>query len=283
MLKKIFLGLILFIPTTGFLLLGFGVFSDAWDDFFVSQNRVVFLDVGQGDGILLQTSARENILTDGGPDNSVIYQLGKFIPFWDREIDLLVVTHPDADHVTGLVEVLRRYKVKKVLATGVTHTLPAYSEFINEINQKNIPIVKPVDIDNLSFTDLNLRILWPKEDLWAQDFGGELNDTSIVIKATFNNKDSIMLTGDLTEEKETELIKIYGSELKSNILKAGHHGSKTSTSRDFLKFVGPTQAIISAARDNYYGHPHFKVIKNLLDSNIEILQTANLGSIELNF
>lgn len=257
--------------------------QDLLDHFYPRENRAIFLDVGQGDSILLQTNNRENILIDGGPDDSVIYKLGRYIPFWDKEIDLLVLTHPDADHITGLVEVVRRYKVKKVLATGVMHTLPAYIDFFKEIKQRKIPVIQPKDIDELLYSNLKLKILWPKENLWGKNYKGELNDASIVVKATFSNGDSVLLTGDLTKDKEKELINSYRPELSSQILKAGHHGSRTSTSWGFLQVVKPEEAVISVGKNNRYGHPSFRVLKYLRDSGVRILRTDKLGDIKFVF
>ncbi len=277
--NKIIFWLTLFLLISTFSGFIYLISQDLINYFYPLESRVVFFDVGQGDSILLQTEARQNILIDGGPDNTVVYKLGKYLPFWDRKIDLLVITHPDADHITGLTEVVKRYKIKNVLATGVIHTLPVYTELMQEIKKKNISVVQPKDVDKFIFSNLVLQILWPKYDLWAKVYNNELNDTSVVLKAVFASSSSVLLTGDLTKGKEKELIKLYGSKLSSQVLKVGHHGSKTSTSREFLKIVKPDKAVISVGRDNRYGHPDFRVLKYLWEYKVKVFRTDKLGDI----
>lgn len=277
--NKIIFWLTLFLLISTFSGFVYLILQDLTTYFYPMEGRVVFFDIGQGDSILLQTDARQNILIDGGPDNTVVYKLGKYLPFWDRKIDLLVLTHPDADHITGLMEVIKRYKIKKILATGVIHTLPVYTELMQEIKEKNIPVIQPKDVDEFIFSNLVLQILWPKYNLWAKVYNDELNDTSIVLKAVFASSSSILLTGDLTKDKEKKLIRLYGFKLSSQVLKVGHHGSKTSTSREFLKIVKPDKAVISVGRNNRYGHPAFRVLKYLREYKIKIFRTDESGDI----
>jgi len=249
-----------------------------------SQNQrqnleVDFLDVGQGDSILIKTPYEQNILIDGGPNNAVLAKLGQHLAFFDKNIDLVVLTHPHNDHVIGLIEVLRRYKVKKVLMTEVLDRSPPYLTFLAEIEKQKIEIEKadgPKDI--VLGQDLDLKILYPFNDISQKNFE-DLNDSSIVAKLIFKNK-SFLFTGDAGLPVEQDLLN-NKTDLASNVLKVGHHGSKYSTSQEFLGAVLPQYAVISVGKDNDFGHPHLRTINNLEQSQIQILRTDLLGDIEL--
>ncbi|MFC1598571.1 ComEC/Rec2 family competence protein [Patescibacteria group bacterium] len=239
--------------------------------------EVVFLDVGQGDAILIKTPFEQNILIDGGPDNSVLAELGENLAFYDKELDLVILTHPHSDHVAGLVSVLRRYQVKKVLITGVLHTSPDYISFLNEIKLQNIDteIIKAQKDINLG-QDLDLKILYPWTDLRDKKIE-ELNNSSIIIKLVYQNN-SFLFTGDAEEQTEKDLID-SNAYLKSQVLKIAHHGSKYSTSQEFLDIVKPQHAVIQVGQDNAFGHPHLRALKRLEDNNINILRNDYLGTI----
>ncbi len=240
--------------------------------------EVDFLDVGQGDAILIKTPYEQNILIDGGPDNSILPELGRNLAFFDKDLDLVVLTHPHDDHVAGLVEILRRYKVKKVLLTGVLHTAPDYLAFLDEIEKQNIKIeIANSQRDIVLGDDLVLKILYPWSDLQEQKFEN-LNNTSIVAKLVYKNN-SFLFTGDAEKEVEDELIQ-SDMDLSAQVLKVGHHGSKTSSSQEFLDKVNPQFAIISVGQDNKFGHPDLRTINTLGKSKIEILQTDLLGTIK---
>ena len=278
-MKKFTVNVLLFFFGSLMLLVMFWAVVEAQNYLYPRQDRVVFLNVGQGDSILLQTAAGENILIDGGPDNTVVYRLGKYIPFYDPVIDLLVLTHPDSDHVTGLVEILRRYQVKNVLATGVRHDLPAYQAWQAEVEKYQIPVSRPENIREIKFGAWQLKVLWPREQLAGKHVSDELNDTSIVIQAIYSSSSKILLTGDLGREPELVLLGIYAADLNSQVLKFGHHGSKTSSAKEFLAQVSPHWGVVSAGADNRYGHPHLLVIAQAQALGIEILSTAVRGDI----
>lgn len=265
----------IFLLLAGLLVVGF----DDQNQLFDPTEQAVALDVGQGDAILLQTKKSEQILIDGGPNNSVLTGLGSHMPFYDRTIEMIILTHPDADHVTGLVEVLRRYTVERVVATGVVHTLPAYEAFWSEVYENNTTVIQPLAGDSFNYTDLSIQVLWPDQYLWNTTSPYELNDTSVVVRAEYENGFSILLTGDLTKNKENALLDRYGSQLQSTALKAGHHGSKTSTGPEFVAQVSPQIAVISAGCDNPYGHPHDQVVQTLLFLEVQILSTCDDGDI----
>ena len=239
----------------------------------------IALDIGQGDAILIKTPERQNILIDGGPDNKVIRALDRNLPFWRRKIDLMILTHPDADHVTGLVEVLKRYEVGRVMGTGVAHTLPAYLEWLEIIKDEDILM----DIGKAGMTvelgeDVWLEIVYPLDDFFGIRVEDN-NETSIVGKMIYKET-SFLLTGDATIKSEEEMMSA-GFDLKSDVLKVGHHGSKGSTSLEFVEAVRPDYGVISCGKDNKFGHPARRVIKNLERFEVEVLRTDEIGDVIL--
>ncbi|MBD3248032.1 MBL fold metallo-hydrolase [Candidatus Falkowbacteria bacterium] len=235
--------------------------------------EVVFLQVGQGDSILARSPYGQNILIDGGPDNTVVYELGRSLPFYDRTIDLMILTHPHADHVTGLIEVLKRYEVKNILYTGVNHSSPAYLEFLKTIKEKQIPMKIVSSRQKIKLgEDLYLDVIWPLNDLVNKEVNN-LNNTSIV--ARLNYKDaSFLFTGDIEKETEQELLNIY-SDLGSDVLKVAHHGSDTSSTRDLLEAVSAKIAVITYG-DNNFGFPSFDVLKRLESLEMDVLDTSRM-------
>jgi len=236
--------------------------------------KVVFLDVGQGDSILIKNNNTE-ILIDGGPDTNVINKVSQYLPFYDREIELIVLTHPHADHLVGLVEVLKRYKVDKILLTKVKNGDSGYSEFLNLIEEKKVPYdIAKEKIDYNLGENFDLDILYPFESIEGKEYE-DLNETSIVAKLSFDNV-SFLFTGDANQEVEKKLL---SSDLKSNVLKVGHHGSKYSSSLDFLKAVNPKYAIIQSGKENKFGHPHLITLRHLENLRVEILRNDEKGDI----
>lgn len=239
--------------------------------------KINFLDVGQGDAIFIETMDKKQILIDGGPDLSVLEKLGKIIPFYDRYIDVILLTHPEQDHMNGLIEVVKRYDVGAIITTGIVRDTSQYQEWIKIIKQKNIPIYIAevggvVDFKN----NINLNILYPFENMNNKKLA-DSNNYSIVSKLTYNNFD-LLLTGDIEKSVENKLIKAK-TDLDADILKVAHHGSKTSTSENFLKAVNALMVIIEVGRDNSYGHPHQEVMERL--KNLEIFQTGKDGNIKI--
>jgi len=252
------------------------------------QLEVIFFDVGQGDSSLIKTPYGQKILIDGGPDNKVIKKLGRNLPFFDREIDLMILTHPHADHVTGLVEVLKRYKVKKILATGVLHDTPEYLTWLSEIKKQNIPFEVVAGKQKIGLGDkLRLEILYPLENLankkvafgnGPQALGKRLNNTSIVAKLIYDQT-SFLFTGDIEEEIEQELLKIYGHDLKADVLKVAHHGSDSSTSEEFLRAVMPWIAVISVGKNNRFNLPDYRIVKRLENKGVHLYRTDKDGDV----
>jgi len=239
-----------------------------------------FLDVGQGDSIYVRTKNDQDMLIDGGPENTVLEELGEVMPFYDREINYIVLTHPHSDHISGLLEVLKRYKVDAVFMTDVMHTTEEYKEFLSIIQEKQIPtkIVRADDIINID-TDVNFQVFWPIQSYAGQKIDN-LNNTSIVGRLTYKNF-SLMLTGDAEKDVLDKIASNNSNEnLSSQILKISHHGSKNAISDNFYQKVNPTHAIISVGADNKFGHPNKETIDKLLKFNINTLRTDQLGIVK---
>jgi competence protein ComEC len=238
---------------------------------------VSFLDVGQGDAIFIDMPNGRQMLIDGGPNNSVLRELGKVMPFYDRSIDVVLATHADQDHIGGLVEVLKRFEVDLFIRTNATSTSAVYQELAELIKTKNIKeeiIISPTDLFFGSGVDFN--IIFPNQDT----AGWEVNDSSIVSKLTYGDN-SFLFTGDAPKLIENYLVEKYGSFLDSDVLKIGHHGSKTSSSELFVGTVSPLYSVISAGANNSYGHPNAEVLDILKNFSENILATLGQGLVSI--
>jgi len=251
--------------------------------FYPTDNlKVNFINVGQGDCILIEAPNKINILIDGGGTPQSDFDVGSkiVIPYLRRkginEIDLLIVTHPHLDHLEGLLPVLKEFKVDMVLDSGVICDSSEYKEFISLILKKGIPYHKAKAGDNFIFNNnLEIFLLNP---LYDSDFYEEsdFNNASIVVKLFYKNAD-FLFTGDIEEATEKKLL-VWQNILQSDILKVGHHGSATSTSIEFLDKVDPRIAVITVGK-NHFGHPSQKIIERLEDRDIRIYRTDEDGTI----
>jgi len=241
--------------------------------------EVNFFDVGQGDAIFIETPTRHQILIDGGPSSKIIEKLAREIPFWDRSIDLIILTHPEKDHITGLLEVLKRYKVENVLWTGIVRDTPEYREWLNLIEKEkaNVKIAKAGQKISCKNCKWEIEIFYPFENLEGEEFE-DSNNTSIVSKLIFGNS-SFLFTGDIYKDVE-ESLALTLFNLNSKILKVAHHGSKTSSSQKFLERVSPEIAVISVG-ENKYGHPNKEVLEILEKYGIKTLRTDLNGDIKI--
>ena len=236
---------------------------------------VAFLDVGQGDAIFVETPDGVQMLIDGGPDSSVLRALAKQMPVSDRDLDVVLATHSDKDHVGGLVDVLGRYQVGHIITTNNKNDTTVAEAFIMEsLQESSVNYTANFGQQLALGASTSIIILSPAGDVsnW------ETNSASIVVQLRYGDVE-FMLTGDVPSGIEDYLVRIQGGNLSSEVLKLGHHGSRTSTSGDFLDAVKPKYAIVSSGKDNSYGHPHLEVIERVQDRNIEMLNTAEEGSI----
>lgn len=244
--------------------------------------EVYFFDVGQGDSIFIEADNGRQVLIDGGPTENVLSDLGAALPFYDRYIDVIILTHPHRDHLDGLVEVLKRYRVGMVIEAGVEHPEASYQEWHQLLEQRNIPIKQAYAGQKLHI-DIGavITILAPFENY--NDAQLKNVHASTVVSRLDYGEHSILLTGDMEALLERKLVFLSPQLLDADILKVGHHGSKTSTSEEFLQAVSPQTAIISSGKDNRYGHPNPDVLNRLQSLGIKIHRTDLEGTILLIF
>lgn len=237
---------------------------------------VYFLDIGQGDAVLIDSPEHKRMLIDGGKNRAVLSELGKIMPFADTRLDVVLETHPDADHIGGLPEAVSRYDVGLFVEPGVESDNTIDDELERRIEQENIPKLLARRGMVVNFGDgAKLQILFPNQNVsnW------ETNRASIVAKLIYGDK-SFLLTGDSPIQIENVLISLDPEILDVDVLKAGHHGSRTSTSLSFAKATSPEYAVISAGKDNSYGHPHKEVLDILREVGAKVVSTINLGTIK---
>ncbi|MAZ56257.1 hypothetical protein CL653_00490 [bacterium] len=230
---------------------------------------VNFLAVGQGDAIFITTPSGKQILIDGGRDSRLLSSLRGHLSFFDRSVDLLISTHPDLDHIGGLIEFLPRYKVSNIIYTeamGNSKESDSYHDLVVQ-ETSNIFLARKGQVVDMG-DGVTITILSPTYDPSLLDS----NAGSIVVLLEYGNT-GFMLTGDAPQAIENYLVDIFGDRLEADVLKLGHHGSKTSTSQIFLDTVSPIYAIVSAGKNNTYGHPHEEVVERIEDSGAAILST----------
>ncbi|KPJ54898.1 hypothetical protein AMJ47_02385 [Parcubacteria bacterium DG_72] len=242
-----------------------------------SDLEVVVFDVGQGDSIFIETSDGFQVLIDGGPNLRVLEKLGQEMSFFDRTVELVVLTHPDHDHLFGLLEVLKRYKVKNILWTGVVKHTAEYEEWVDLVAEEdaNVIIAELGQKINLGRPDIYFLVLHPFESLKGKEVK-DSNDTSVVVKLVFKDK-SFLFTGDISQKIEKQLTNI-----NSDVLKAAHHGSKSSSCAEFIQSVSPEVVVISVG-ENSYGQPAPEVLQLFEQFGIQVLITKELGDIRFAF
>lgn len=239
--------------------------------------QVIFLDVGQGDAILIMQGSNQ-ILIDGGPSGQILMEkLGRYVPFWDREIEMVIATHPDQDHIEGLLGAMKSYKVGSLMETTAQSESQLYEKFEGLISEKQIQKIISQPGMKIKFDQAEIEILGPRGEVPI----GETKDTnaySIVTRLVFG-QNSFLFTGDLPDGEENKLIQ-GKNDLQADVLKVSHHGSKYSTSGEFLEAVEPRDAIISVGKNNRYGHPAPEVVDRLQGRKINIFRTDESGDIK---
>lgn len=270
--RKLKYSLLLFLLALSMILGAINFYSKNNQDF-----KAIFLDVGQGDAILISEGSYQ-MLIDGGRDGKLLLgKLGRYIPFWDRSIEVMLETHPDQDHIAGLINVLNFYNVKTVIKSGDQSDTQTYKRFQEDITSEKAEHIEAKRGVKIIFpSGAEAEIVYPLSETGdIQD--NQSNSGSVVVKITFG-ENSFLLTGDFPKDKETDLIN-SGFDLSSRVLKVAHHGSKYSTSREFLEKVNPADAVISVGKDNSYGHPNEEVLDFLKEKSINILRTDERGDI----
>jgi competence protein ComEC len=242
--------------------------------------HVAFLDVGQGDAIFVTLPQGRQILVDGGPSPTALASaLGHQMPFWDRSIDVVVMTHPDSDHITGLVDVLDRYQVGGWLDNGRAGDDDLYAECLARLAGSHLSARAVHSGDRLDLGDgLALEVVHPPLEPPSGSWSGTNND-SLVLRLVWGQS-SFLLTGDLEAEAEQWLLR-SGQALGSTVLKVAHHGSGGSSTAAFLAAVNPRYAVISVGADNRFGHPDPDVLQRLVGlGSTQVLRTDESGTVE---
>lgn len=263
--------------------------------FFYQQTRfndgklhVVFCNVGQGDGIFIRTPKGNDILIDAGPNDSILTCLSSHMPFWDHDLELAILSHSHADHITGLITVLKRYSVMSLATFKVeNNSNSAYQEILKLLKEQKIKqrFLKPSD-KFITDDQVVLKTEWPEKDISnISKIKGitttasyyNLNELSLIELLSYRNF-NLLLTGDAEKEAEEKIAPSLG---KIDILKVSHHGSKTGTSEDFLKTIRPKLAVISVGKKNRYGLPSLTVLEIFKKLGIKIMRTDQDGEIEI--
>lgn len=264
-------------------LIAFSIVSDLKKD---QDFEVIFFDVGQGDAALIKTPQKHNILIDGGPGNNLLPYLYQELSFWNRDIDLIILSHPHADHLSGLVEVLDRFNVKKVVWNKDKADSLIYRKWKRKL--EDTQTYQGYRGVKIYAGDVTIDTLYPKLN-YSKD---NLNANSLVNKVKFDDR-SLLFTGDILIEQEKKLIEWQNKcltekhswcqimDLSAGVLKASHHGSSSSNSREFIEEVNPSQVVISAGKDNRYGFPHKEVINLLNNLKIDIHKTFEDGNLRV--
>lgn len=236
--------------------------------------EIHFLDVGQGDSILLVLPGRAKVLIDGGPDMAAVKQLDKLLPFFDRDIDLVILSHAQQDHFSGLIDVVQRYRIGAFLSNGLRAESERYEFFEKVLEKNNVYSLSLREGDAIRYGDYEFEVLAPSSDFR----GADLNESSLVLK--FISPDiTSLFAADIGFSQEKSLVAKY--DVRADILKAAHHGSKYSSGEAFLKAVSPRLAVFEAGENNRFGHPSSEVLARMEKRNIRIFRTDQDGTISV--
>lgn len=241
----------------------------------IPRTELIFLDVGQGDAILIQ---RDNfqILIDGGPDDNLLYELAKYMPWYDKTIEKVILTHPHDDHLSGIMVLLKKYIVEEVLYYPISYDNVSYSYLQEEYSNK----LKEVKAgDYVQYQNIFLSIISPLKSSQSKEVN--INNESIVLYIVIDGY-KVLLMGDAEVEIEEKLLD-YPFIQGIDILKVGHHCSKTSSSKEFISFTQPNIAICSCGSHNRFGHPHYETIEKFKNMSVQHFITYEEGSIKFTF
>lgn len=234
--------------------------------------QIVACDVGQGDAILIQRNTTQ-ILIDGGPNQSVLNCLGRYIPFWDKQIELVILTHPQADHYGGLIDVFKNYKVLNFGEGGVTSGSQTYGvleKLVGGSGARPIPMQQGT---NIRVGMIQLDTVWPKPNSVAKN----VNDDGVVMVLKYAQFEALF-TADV-ENEVSDILSEYPEIQNLNYIKVNHHGSRNGMSQKLLNVVNPVVAVISSGKRNSYGHPHAEILKMLTEKGVKILRTDEVGDV----
>lgn len=243
--------------------------------------HIFFLNVGQGDAELIEKGDYQ-ILIDGGPDDSVLAELGKTMPATDRKIEILILTHPHSDHLAGINQVIDRYEIGAIYFSGATYTTNGYLEFLQKVKDKNISIIVPKIGESITpYDNAKLTFLWPGEK-YKEQVSENLNNTSVVGRYCYFSI-CALFTGDIENDEQALMfseIEKEGLGIDLQILKVPHHGSTNGTDEILLEKIKPDHAVIEVGADNKFGHPHAATLDLLKNAGIKVYRTDRDGTIE---
>jgi competence protein ComEC len=255
--------------------------------------HIIACDVGQGDAVLIVYRDIQ-ILTDGGPNNKVTGCLSRYIPFWDRTLELVILTHSDADHATGLIDVMERYNVDVLLTNSIDPGTPTYEVLKKTVGSRGIKVVNPTMGTSMRLGMIYLDILAPEGDRLAV-LGAKTdsrmdsvitekgaNEYSIVYELSFGIFKGLFM-GDISQKESDTLSTKYGPENTQsvNYIKIPHHGSRNGLTENLLKVIEPKIAVISAGKKNSYGHPHREILEMLKKYSVRVFRTDLDGDVEI--
>ncbi len=241
----------------------------------INDLKVVFFDVGQGDGILIMTPSGKSMIVDGGPTNKILEKVRHTLPYFDHDIDVMVATHPDADHVTGLIPLTDVYDLHMFVDSGNDGDTKIAETLYNRITDERSEVHHGAAGDLIDFHDgVVAHVIWPNKNF--KNKKSDTNDSSVTILLEYNGK-TFLLTGDLPTEEENKIL----GELPNGVevYKAGHHGSKYSSGEVLLSKIKPHYSVISAGKDNKYGHPNKETLERLTRYSKKIVSTIDSGDI----
>jgi len=240
---------------------------------------VFFFDVGQGDASLIQKDDYQ-IVIDGGPDDKILSLLGEKMPLYDRKIEALILSHPHADHLIGLIPLLDRYEIGQIYFSGSAYNSAEYLSFLNKVKEKNISVITPdVGYNLRPYDNAFLEFLWPGSK-YIKKKADNPNNVSEVVRYCYLAK-CVFYTGDIEKDEQDIMMKsLAGQNFTSIILKVPHHGSQNATNENLYDFVKPQFSIFSVGKNNQYGHPHQEAINLAKSKNSKILRTDDRGTIE---
>lgn len=259
----------------GFLLLDLFVWGAILFGGPAKATTLYFLDVGQGDSQFIELPGGAQVLVDAGPGKGVIRELDRVLKSTDRYIDLVLLTHPQMDHFEGFIEVLRRYRVGAFISNGARGTAKSFSNLEQAVRESGVPIVVLGEGDRIRIGESRMDVLSPSPELVLSN---EPNDGAIVLLLESNGMRSLF-TGDIGAAVEERIVNRYN--IRSDALKVAHHGSRFSSSREFLAEVAPAVAVIGVGHSNTYGHPAPETLSRLTAAGARIFRTDKDGTVRV--
>ncbi len=255
----------------------------AWQNvfalYFPHNLKVDFLNVGQGDSAFIETPEGHQILIDGGPSSALLAKLSVNMPVWDKTIDLVILTHPESDHMQGLLFALQKYKVGYILWSGIKKSAPEYTMWLKVLDEQKkmgAKILIAQAGQEIKAGNVLINTMYPLKSMEGQEMKSSSNDSCVVAKIIYG-KDSFLFTGDIDTKAEKQLVN-SGENILATVLKVAHHGSKYSTSDLFLENVKPAFAVVDVGK-NSYGHPTPEALNRLANFGINIFRTDKNGDV----